>query len=115
MILPVNGLPDDAGEAALDFTLDHFFEFWVLEFFDGLVDEAEGDELAGHLVADAAGFEVEELLVGDRTRGGAVAALYLVGVDLEAWHGVGLALIAEQEVAASLVGIGEVGVLADHD
>ena len=66
-------------------------------------------------VSGGRGPEVEDLLGVDLAGGGAVGAAHLVGVDLEAGHAVGLGLVAEEEVAAGLVGVGVVGSLIDPD
>lgn len=74
-----------------------------------------GDHLAGLGSGDAAGEEVEDLVVFDSGVGGAVGALDLVGVDFEAGEGVGFRVVGEEEVVAGLVGVGEVGALFDID
>ncbi len=77
--------------------------------------EAAGDELAGADGIDAAGAEIEDFLIVDLRGGAAVRAFHLVGVDFQAGHGVGLAGVAHQQVAAGLIGVGVVRVLVHED
>ena len=88
---------------------------FVVEAREGVFEESLHDELTGVVVVDAASFEVEEFFVADGATGAAVAAFDLVGVDLETRHGVGLGFLAVDEVAAGLVGVGEVGAFIDGD
>ena len=88
---------------------------FVVEAREGVFEESLHDELTGVVVVDAASFEVEEFFVADGATGAAVAAFDLVGVDLETRHGVGLGFLAVDEVAAGLVGVGEVRAFVDGD
>ncbi len=38
-----------------------------------------------------------------------MGAFYLIGIDLQAGHGVGLAVVGHQEISAGLVGVGVMG------
>ena len=87
----------------------------MVEAGEGVFKEALDDELAGVVIVNAAGFEVEEFFVADGAAGAAVAAFDLVGIDLETGHGVGLGFLAVDEVAAGLVGVGEVRAFIDGD
>ena len=85
----------------------------MVEAGEGVLQKALDDELAGVVVVDATGFEVEEFFVADGAAGAAVAAFDLVGIDFEAGHGVGLGFLAVDEIATGLVGVGEVGAFID--
>ncbi len=59
------------------------------------------------LTLDPAGLEIEDFLLVEPAAGAAVAAFHLIRIDLQTGHGVGLAVVAEKQVAALLVGICE--------
>ena len=94
---------------------DHVGDGAVAEFGEGVGEEAFNDELAAFAVGDAAGFEVEEFFVAYGAAGGSVAAFDLVGVDFEAGEAGGLGFVAVEEIAAGLVGVGEVRFFIDGD
>lgn len=102
-----------------EFAFHHFegegFELFVFEAFDGTDRETEGDESAGVLGRNAAGHEVEDFLVADAGGGAAVGTFDLVGIDLEAGHGVGLAFVGHHEIATGLIGVGSVGSFVDEN
>lgn len=105
----------NGGEFGLDALFDEVAEGCVVEAGEGVFEEPLDDELAGVVVVDAAGFEVEEFFVADGAAGAAVAAFDLIGIDFQAGHGVGFGFLAVDEVAAGLVGVGEVGAFIDGD
>ena len=80
-----------------------------------LVEEAEHDEPLGDLGRDAAALEVEALLLVDRPDRAGVAALHVVGLDLEVGHALGPGAVAEREVAVGLEGVRALGLVADPD
>ena len=63
----------------------------------------------------AAALEVEALLLVDRPDRRRVAALHVVGLDLEVGHALGPGALGQREVAVGLEGVGALGVLADPD
>ena len=78
----------------------------VLDLGDRLVDEGEDQQLLGRAPRDAARGQVEERRLVDGAGGGAVAALDVVGVDLELGLGEELARLVEQQALADLVAVG---------
>ena len=78
----------------------------VLDLGDRLVDEGEHQQLLGRPPRDAARGQVEERGLVDRAAGRAVAALHVVGVDLELGLGQELARLVEQQPLADLVAVG---------
>ena len=106
---------DDAGELGVEEAEHHFFHLLVAEAFDDFHRETTSDELAGSDRVDAAGAEVEDLLLADLRAGAAVRALDVVGVDFKTGHRVGLGVGAHEQVAAGLVGVGVVRAFIDED
>ena len=80
-----------------------------------LVEEAEDDQPLGDVGLDAAALEVEALLLVDRTNGAGVAALDVVGVDLQVRHALCPRSVAERQVAVGLEGNGAAGIRTDLD
>src|SRR6478609_3900376 len=77
---------------------------------DELREEAAHDEAARLDLGDAAGLQVEELLVVEPAGRRRVArALDLAGLDLEVRHGVRARAVREDEVAVELVRVGALG------
>ena len=86
------------------------------DLVDDAGEEAAHDEAAGLVLGDAAGHEVEQLLVVEPAGGRGVAgADDLAGLDLEVRHRVGAGAVGEDEVAVELVGVGALGRGADED
>src|SRR3954447_2818420 len=82
---------------------------------DELGEEAADDQPPGLDLRDAAGLQVEELLVVEPAGGAGVArADDLAGLDLEVGHRVGTCPLGEHEVAVELVGVGALGGGADQ-
>src|SRR6056297_3462220 len=82
---------------------------------DELLEEAlhEHHACLGRVVP--AGQQVEELALVDAAGGGAVAALHVVGVDLQARYGVRSRAVIEDEVVVGQVGVGLRRVWIDLD
>ncbi len=103
------------GELGLDRAHQPVLDGGHADLADQVVEEAVHDEAAGLLVVDAAGAEVEQLLVVEAGGGAGVAGpLDLAGLDLQVGDRVGLAAVAEHEVAVLLVGLDALGDLADQ-
>ena len=77
--------------------------------------ETEHDQLLRVLRRDAAALEVEALLVVDGADGAGVAALDVVGADVEVGHALGPRTLGQGEVAVGLKGDRPLGLLADAD
>ncbi len=86
------------------------------DLLDQLVEEAADDQPAGLVLGDAAGLQVEQLLVVEPAGGAGVAgADDLAGLDLEVRHRVGAGAVGQHEVAVELVGVGALGRGPDQD
>ena len=108
-------LPAVRGEFRADQFAEPLLHGLVAEALDDFVEEAEDDEPLGILLRDAAGEEVEKLLLLDLPAGRAVGAADVVGFDLQAGRAVGFGFVAEEEVADFLVGVGAVRAGIDAD
>ncbi len=77
------------------------------DLLDQLAEEAAHDEAAGLVFGDAAGLQVEQLLVVETSGGAGVpGADDLAGLDLEVRHRVGAGAVGEHQVAVGLEGVG---------
>ena len=76
-------------------------------FCDQLAEEAAHDEAAGLVFGDAAGPQIEQLLVVESSGGAGVSgADDLAGLDLQVRHRVGAGAVGEHQVAVGLEGVG---------
>ncbi len=82
---------------------------------DDLVQEALHDQPLGLGALQAAAAEVEELVPVDLAHRRAVRAAHVVGPDLQLRHRVDARLVAEQQVAVRLVGVGLLRARLDAD
>src|SRR3954452_9244736 len=83
------------------------------ELLDDRLDEAVDDELAGLLLVEAVGLQVEELLVADLGDRGLVADVDVVLADADRRLGVAARVLAEQQRVADALGLRAVGALGD--
>ncbi len=82
---------------------------------DDVGEEAAHDQPPRLVLGDAAGLQVEQLLVVEPAGGAGVAgADDLTGLDLEVRHRVGAGAVGEHQVAVQLVGVGALGRGADQ-
>ena len=79
----------------------------LIEALDDFVQETGDDEVLGHLYRDTAGAEIEEFVLVDLAAGSAMGATDVVGQNFETGHRVGFGVVAQEEVANLLIGIGE--------
>ena len=105
----------DLRELRFDAAESEGFEGFTVELFDDVGGEALRYHAASTTGVDASAAEVVDLFVADAGGGAAVGALHLVGVDFEARHGVCFCLVAHEEVAAGLIGIGVVCGFVNED
>ena len=90
-------------------------EFGRADLLHDLGEEAEHDEAARLVFADAASHEVEQVLVVETAGRARVAgADDVAGLDLEVRDGVGAGAVGEHEVAVLLVAVGADGGVADE-
>ena len=87
----------------------------VPDLLDRLGDEGLDQQRLGLALGDAAGHQVELQGVVERARRRAVAALHVVGENLELRLVVGLGVLGEQQRARHHAGIGLLGAVADDD
>jgi hypothetical protein len=85
------------------------------DLIQNFVEEPPDQQLPRDRRRNAARAEIKHLILIDLPGSGTVTALHVVGHDLETWHGVGLGVVAEQEVAHFLIGVGEMRVRLDPD
>src|SRR5690606_21620084 len=83
------------------------------QFAEDLLAEAVHDQRHRILLADAAGFQVEQLVFADLARGGLVFGLGGAVADIDVGEGVGAALIADEHGVALRVVAGGIGT-GDH-
>src|SRR4030095_3237805 len=88
-------LPPHAAEFLFDHGGDGGLDLRMAEAVDDLTTETEGEQLTSDILVDSAGAQVMNLLGLKRTAGRAMAAFYLVRVDLESRQGVGFRLVTE--------------------
>ena len=88
---------------------------FVFEALEEAVEETVDDEAAGFVAGDSAGGHVEEFVIAHRAVGGSMAAADFVVQDFEAGHGVGVGIVAEDEVFDLLVGVCAFGTGLDFD
>jgi hypothetical protein len=88
---------------------------WMIQAIDHLIEKTAHEKLLGHRQRNPAREKVEHLVFVDLAGSRAVAALHVVGQNLEARHRICLRIIAQQEIPDRLVGIGEMGVRFDPD
>ncbi len=82
---------------------------------DDLAEEAADHQPAGLFLRDAAGAQVEQLLVVETPGGAGVSgADDLAGLDLQVGHRVGARAVGEHQVAVHLEGVGAGGLGADQ-
>ena len=82
---------------------------------DDLAEEAAHHQAAGLVLGDAAGPQVEQLLVVETSGGAGVSgADDLAGLDLQVRHRVGAGAVGEHQVAVRLEGVGAGGLGADQ-
>src|SRR5699024_7552504 len=94
-------------ELVLDGGREALTDLGDIDLLDDLGEEAAHHQTTGLDLGDAAGAEVEQLLVVEATRRSGVArALDLTGLDLEVRHRVGARTLGEHQVAVELVGVG---------
>src|SRR6476660_1720421 len=98
------------GEFLFDEAVQMITNRWVIEALNHFVEESGDEEALGHVCRNAAGAQIEELVLVDLARGRAVGATDVVGEDFEAGHGVGFGVVAEEKVANFLVSVGEMSV-----
>ena len=80
------------------------------DLLDQLAEEATNDEAAGLVFRDAAGLQVEQLLVVETSGGAGVSgAGDLAGLDLQVRHRVGAGTVGQHQVAVRLEGVGTGG------
>ena len=82
---------------------------------DHFLQETLDDHAFGVAAVDAAGHQVEDVLVGDLAGGGAVGAAHIVRLDLQARDAVGAGQLAQHQVAVGLVGVGLLRLRIDLD
>ncbi len=90
-------------------------ESFVFEAGEEAVEESVDDEAAGFVAGDSSGCHVEEFVLADGAVGGSVAAADFVVQDFETGHGVGVGVVAEDEVFDLLVGVRALGAGFDFD
>src|SRR5579884_3223055 len=78
----------------------------MLDAFNGLAKESPDQEGLGFCCRDAAGHQVKFQILVDGSRGSTVAALYVVGVNLQLRLVVGLGALGEQQRLSHHLGIG---------
>ena len=88
---------------------------FVLDPFQEGVEKSVHDEAASGVALDATGLHVEEFVLADGAVGGSMAAADFVVQDFEAWHGVRVGVVAEDEVFNFLVGVCALGAGFDFD
>ena len=80
------------------------------DLVDDVGEEAADDQPARLVLGDAAGLQVEQLLVVEPAgRAGVTGADDLAGLDLQVGHRVGAGAVGEHQVAVELVGVGALG------
>ena len=85
------------------------------DLLDQLAEEATDDQAAGLVLGDAAGLQIEQLLVVETSGGtGVSGADDLAGLDLQVGHRVGAGAVGEHQVAVGLEGVGSGGLGADQ-
>ena len=83
---------------------------------DDLVEETAHHQAAGLLFGDAAGAQVEQLLVVESSGGTGVSGTGdLAGLDFEVGHRIGTRTVGEHQVAVDFEGVGAGGLGADQD
>ena len=87
----------------------------LIEALNYFVEKSGDDEALSDRDGDAASAEIEEFVLIDLAAGCAVGATDVVGQNLEAGHGVGFGIVAQEKVAHLLIGIGEMGMRLDPD
>ena len=108
---------DEAGELQLllDGAHEPLLDLGDPDLGDDLVEEAQDHQAPGLDLGDAAGAQVEQLLVVEAPGGAGVpGALDIAVLDLEVGDGVGLGALGQDEVAVELVGVGAAGGVADE-
>src|SRR4051794_24499602 len=94
-------------EAGLDGGHQPVLQLRDADVLDDVGEEAADDQPTRGLGVDAAGAEVEQLLVVEAAGGAGVAgADDLAGLDLQVRHRVGAGAVGEHQVAVELVGVG---------
>ncbi len=82
---------------------------------DDFVEETAHDQAAGLILGDAAGAQVEQLLVVETAGGtGVSGADDLAGLDLQVRHRVGAGAVGQHQVAVDLEGVGAGGLGPDQ-
>ena len=100
----------------IDLGREAVVQFRYRDLAQQLGEEAADHQLAGLELGDAAGHQVEQLLVVEPAgRAGVPGAGDLAGLDLQVGDAVGAGAVGEQQVAVELVGVGALGVGADDD
>ena len=84
----------------------------MLDAFDRLADEGLDHQRLGLLGRDAARPQIEQQILVERAGGRAVAALHVVGKDLELGLVVGLGLLRQQQRVRRHLGVGLLRVAA---
>ena len=104
-----------AVELALDRLGQLLLEGGHADLLHDLAEEADHDEATGLVLGDAAGLQVEQLLVVEAPGGARVAgAADVAGLDLEVRDRLGARAVGEDEVAVGLVGVGADGIGSDE-
>src|SRR5262249_27657710 len=86
-----------------------------LHAIEAFVGEGKQQQAARLSLRHSAGTQVEQRVFVDLPDGGAVSALDVVGVDFQLRLGVDLRLVAQQQVAVGLLGVGLLCSLMDND
>jgi len=81
----------------------------VLNPLEKRVEKAVYDEAAGFVTGNATGLHVEQLIFAHWAVGGAMGAADFVIQDFQAWHGVRVGIIAQDEIPYFLIGVCALG------